>query len=114
MLSKNSAREGKRLKGLETIYLKRLDPTAANTKKPPKKVKPKTRVMQDRFHDEAEFNAENDWNNDRDELTSLLSDNFNQMEKQHFDTQSVQGIKFKRQIKKDGLFIGNFNKYKKE
>ena len=64
-----------RVRGLENIYLQRLEPARKTALK--KDEKPKFRIMHHRFHDEPEWFVDGQ----RDELDSVISDNYKQMEK---------------------------------
>lgn len=79
MMSHFSQFNAMKVKGLETIYLQRLEPATKNRKKPglpPASEKAKFRVMHHRMHDEPEWHAE-----DRDELDSIISGNYKEMQK---------------------------------
>ena len=71
--------------------------------------KAKFRVMHHKFHDEAEWYVDDP----RDELDSVISDNYKQMEKKFI--QEFQGNssgkgskKQKREVVKPNIFHGNF------
>lgn len=63
-----------KVKGLETIYLQRLEPAAKGSRK--KQEKAKFRVMHHKYHDEPEWHVD-----DRDELDSIISGNYKEMQK---------------------------------
>ena len=69
-----------KVKGLETIYLQRLEPASKGRKpKGPSGSatdKAKFRVMHHKFHDEPEWHVD-----DRDELDSIISGNYNEMQR---------------------------------
>ncbi len=66
-----------KVKGLETIYLQRLEPATKGKKKTkPGADKAKFRVMHHKYHDEPEWHVE-----DRDELDSIISGNYKEMQK---------------------------------
>lgn len=67
-----------KVKGLETIYLQRLEPATKGKKKTKGGVteKAKFRVMHHKYHDEPEWHVD-----DRDELDSIISGNYNEMQK---------------------------------
>lgn len=68
-----------KVRGLENIYLQRLEPATKGRKTQMKKgdSKAKFRVMHHKFHDEPEWHVDDP----RDELDSVISDNYKQMEK---------------------------------
>jgi hypothetical protein len=67
-----------KVKGLETIYLQRLEPATKGKKKTKggANEKAKFRVMHHKYHDEPEWHVD-----DRDELDSIISGNYNEMQK---------------------------------
>lgn len=67
-----------KVKGLETIYLQRLEPAAAKKKaKPPAgSDKARFRIMHHKYHDEPEWHVD-----DRDELDSIISGNYKEMQR---------------------------------
>ena len=67
-----------KVKGLETIYLQRLEPATKGKKKakPGVNEKAKFRVMHHKYHDEPEWHVD-----DRDELDSIISGNYKEMQK---------------------------------
>lgn len=77
-----------------------------------KKEKPKFRMMHHKFHDEPEWHVDEP----RDELDSVISDNYKQMEKkfiQEFQGNSSGGKKkTKEDSSKGNIFSGNLNQYK--
>ena len=98
-----------KVKGLETIYLQRLEAATKGKKKvKPGADKAKFRVMHHKYHDEPEWHVE-----DRDELDSIISGNYKEMQKKF--EEEFQGSshgtrsKKKRSQTKDGaqLFTGN-------
>lgn len=108
-----------KVKGLETIYLQRLEPAAkkkAGSRKGPgmQSDKAKFRVMHHKYHDEPEWHVE-----DRDELDSIISGNYNEMQRkfeQEFQgsSQGTRSKKAKKGTQRDGqhLFTGNLKQYK--
>jgi len=126
-LSANSqfkARNKLKVKGLETIYLQRLEPSVPLRKGGPASVKrgddkPKFRVMHHKYHDEPEWHIDAD--PERDELESVISNNYNQMLRQEFQGKNEKFRKVPKrkkssqddvQFKAPNLFTGNFNQYK--
>lgn len=69
-----------RVKGLETIYLQRLEPAAAKANKRKHgggtSDKAKFRIMHHKYHDEPEWHVD-----DRDELDSIISGNYKEMQR---------------------------------
>jgi hypothetical protein len=69
-----------KVKGLETIYLQRLEPATKGGKKKVKaggaSDKARFRVMHHKYHDEPEWHVD-----DRDELDSIISGNYKEMQK---------------------------------
>lgn len=69
-----------KVKGLETIYLQRLEPATKGKKKVKQggagADKAKFRVMHHKYHDEPEWHVD-----DRDELDSIISGNYKEMQK---------------------------------
>ena len=103
-----------KVKGLETIYLQRLEPAANGTRK--KKDKAKFRVMHHKYHDEPEWHVE-----DRDELDSIISGNYKEMQmkfEEEFQGSSngTRSKKTKRGPSSRGgdgnIFSGNLRQYK--
>lgn len=66
----------KKIKGLETVYLQRLEPAGKDKKKQAKSKQPTYRVMHHKFHDDPAWHVE-----DRDELDSIMSGNYKEMQK---------------------------------
>ena len=74
----------KKIRGLESIYLQRLEPAskgratqqvrAGKKQRNPDGSKAKFREMHDRVHDEPQYHIDD--NGDRDELDSVLSENY--------------------------------------
>ena len=102
-----------KVKGLETIYLQRLEPAAKGTRK--KNDKAKFRVMHHKYHDEPEWHVE-----DRDELDSIISGNYKEMQKK-FEEEFQGSSNGTRSKKKRGpssrggdgnIFSGNLRQYK--
>jgi hypothetical protein len=106
-----------KVKGLETIYLQRLEPAAAKKKgklPPAGADKAKFRIMHHKYHDEPEWHVE-----DRDELDSIISGNYKEMQKK-FEEEfqgSSQGTRSrkgrKRIVQQSNSFNNNMQKYKK-
>jgi hypothetical protein len=78
MMSQFSQVNAMKVKGLETIYLQRLEPAAKGRKNAQKhgSEKAKFRIMHHKFHDEPEWHVD-----DRDELDSIISGNYKEMQK---------------------------------
>ena len=107
----------RKVKGLETIYLQRLEPAAkGKTRKavPGGSDKAKFRIMHHKYHDEPEWHVD-----DRDELDSIISGNYKEMQKK-FEEEfqgSSQGTRSKKkkivQTSGSNLFSGHMKQYKK-
>jgi hypothetical protein len=105
-----------KVKGLETIYLQRLEPAAKKKGKPPAgSEKAKFRIMHHKYHDEPEWHVE-----DRDELDSIISGNYKEMQKKFEEefqgsSHGTRSRKAKRIVQKSSsnAFQGNMQKYKK-
>ncbi len=92
-----------KVKGLETIYLQRLEPASKKGARkqglPPASDKAKFRQMQDRVQDEPDWQME-----DRDELDSIISGNYKEMQKRFEDEikGSSNGTRSRKVPKKKG------------
>lgn len=95
-----------RLKGLESIYLQRLEanPAKGKGKKPKKKKKGKD--------GNSLFGSEL---SDQDDLAGLIEDNYRKMKKKFGGPQSARGKKKPNQPQSDqpNIFTGNYTKYVK-
>lgn len=108
-----------KVRGLENIYLQRLEPASKGRSTALKnQPKAKFRMMHHKFHDEPEWHVDDE---NRDELDSVISDNYKQMEMkfmQEFQGSGGSGGKGKKGKKGKGdkhginIFSGNLNQYK--
>ena len=105
-----------RVKGLENIYLQRLEPAGAalpkKSKKRTQKSKPKFRVMHHKYHDEGIWHQE-----DQHELQSMMSDN-DGLDIEFADRREFgvpKKVKSRKQEQdKPNIFHGNFHQYKEK
>ncbi|CDW77580.1 UNKNOWN [Stylonychia lemnae] len=134
--SRFKSKNNPRLKGLEAVYLQRLEPSVKARQGGPttsrKDDKAKFRVMHHKYHDDPEWHVDPD--RDRDDLDSVISNNYNQMLELEFQGADAMKKKKRKDNSKsrqnlagqgsmndsqDGfnapnIFHGNFNQYKEK